>query len=366
MRPGQNSRTAPLKSHKPKNILLIRWKSIGDVVFTLPALRCLRSNFPDSHITYLTSPEFLRLVKSFSVADEILTVDRARLRRFYRGGIVELWNLFRAIAKTRYDIVVDFQSYGETAWVSWLTRAPQRWGVLNRASRAWAYTHAVLRDDNAHPVDTNLRCLAECGVDTSHPENIFELPSENQAAAERLSLEFGLRPDRPTVFIQPFTSTPGKDWPLKKWLALARRLRSLEIQALFGGGPADRARLEPAISDNFPVAAGTDLLTSCGLAARCDLVIGPDTGLLHMASAAGCRTILIKHLLWNAYPYGHPDWILTPGEGRLQVADIELEPVLAKILHVIESVHGPESFASREPASPAVDCGPLTNRNSNS
>jgi ADP-heptose:LPS heptosyltransferase len=366
MRPGQNSRTSPPKGHKQKKILLIRWKSIGDVVFTLPALRCLRSNFPDSHITYLTSPEFLSLVKSFSVADEILTVDRARLKRFYKGGIIELLNLFRAIARTRYDIVIDFQSYGETAWVSWLTRAPQRWGVVSRTSRAWAYTRAVLRDDKAHPVDTNLRCLAESGVDTSHPEKFLELPLENRTAAERLFLEFGLRSDRPTVFIQPFTSTPGKDWPLEKWLALARRLRSLEIQVVFGGGPADRARLEPAISDNYPVAAGTDLLTSCSLAARCDLVIGPDTGLLHMATAAGCRAVLIKHLWWNAYPYGHPDWVLTPREGRLQVADLTLEPVLAEILRVIGSVHGPESFTSREPETPTVDGGPLTNRNSNS
>ncbi len=366
MRPGQNSLPSPPKGHTPKKILLIRWKSIGDVVFTLPALRCLRSNFPDSRITYLTSPEFLRLVKSFSIADEILTVDRTRLKRFYKGGIVELLKLFRAIARTRYDLVIDFQSYGETAWVSWLTRAPQRWGVINRTSRAWAYTHAVLRDDQAHPADMNLRCLAESGVDISHPENLLELPLENRIAAEKLSLEFGLRSDRPAVFIQPFTSTPGKDWPLEKWLALARRLRSLEIQVLFGGGPADRARLERAILDNYPVAAGTDLLTSCSLAARCDLVIGPDTGLLHIASAMGCRVILIKHLLWNAYPYGHPDWVLTPRKAHLQMADLELEPVLAEILRVMESIHRPEPLASHGLRSPAVDSGLSTKHNSNS
>lgn len=336
MPPGSEIRSSPTaNANVPKNILLIRWKSIGDVVFTLPSLRCLRSNFPDSRITYLTSPEFVSLIKSFSVADDLLVLDRARLKRFFNGGLRELWNLWRGISRPRYDLVVDLQSYGETAWVSWLTRAPRRLGLINRPSRAWAYTRAVRRDEKAHPVDANLQCLAQGGLATSPVQNAFELPSEKRMAAERLFHDFGLRPERPTLFIQPFTSSPGKDWPLEKWLALGRRLRESEIQVLFGGGPADRARLEPAISEKFPVAAGTDLLTSSCLAARCALVIGADTGLLHLANAAGCRVILMKHLLAKECPYGHPDWVITPRQADVPAAEIELEAVLAEVLRVV-------------------------------
>jgi heptosyltransferase-1 len=349
MRPGQNSRTLP-NGRTQKNILLIRWKSIGDVVFTLPALRCLRSNFPDGRITYLTSPEFAPLIRSFAVADEILTVDRARLKRFHAGGLRELVNLWRGVSRTRYDIVVDFQSYGETAWLTRLTRAPHRWGLIHRPSRAWAYTRAVRRDEKAHPVDAHLKCLAECGLETTPVENFFELPSEKQIAAEKLFSEFGLKPDRPAVFIQPFTSTPHKDWPLEKWLAVGRRLRDSEIQILFGGGPADRARLGPAMSENFPVAAGTDLLTSCSLAARCAVVIGSDTGLIHLANAAGCRVVLMKRQHAKECPYGHPDWVLTPRRSDQWVTEIELETVLAEILSVVRPafrVPNPESTLQR-------------------
>jgi ADP-heptose:LPS heptosyltransferase len=330
MRPGQNTRTLP-----QKNILLIRWKAIGDVVFTLPALRCIRSNYPDSRITYLTSPEFTSLIKSFAAADEILPVDRARLRRFYNGGLKELSNLMRAIFRTRYDLVVDLQGYGETAWLSWLTRAPERWGLVHRPSRAWAYTRAVRRDDKAHTVDAYLKCLAECGLETTPVQNVFQLPSEKQIEAEKLFFEFGLKPAQPTIFIQPFTSTPYKDWPLDKWLSLARRLRDLEIQVLFGGGPSDRARLAPATLENFPVAAGTDLLTSCSLAARCAVVIGSDTGLLHLANAAGCRVVLMMHQNAKESPYGHPDRVLTPRRAGVPVAEIELDTVLAEILCIL-------------------------------
>ncbi|HEV2329838.1 MAG TPA: glycosyltransferase family 9 protein [Verrucomicrobiae bacterium] len=336
----------PASTQAQKNILLIRWKAIGDVVFTLPALRCLRSNFPDSRITYLTSPEFTPLIESFAAADEILSVDRERLKQFHNGGLRELMNLWRGISGTRYDLVVDLQGYGETAWLSWLTRAPERWGLIHRPSRAWAYTRAVRRDDRAHTLDAYLKCLAECGLETAPVENFFKLPSEKQIAAEKLFFEFGLKPEYPTIFIQPFTSTPDKDWPLERWLALGRRLRDSEIQILFGGGPADRARLGPAMSENFPVAAGADLLTSCSLAARCAVVIGSDTGLLHLANAAGCRVIMMKHLNAKECPYGHPDRVLTPRQAELSVSAIEMETVLAEILRVLgpqSAVHSPGS-----------------------
>jgi ADP-heptose:LPS heptosyltransferase len=336
---SENHRSPPANANAPKNILLIRWKSVGDVVFTLPALRCLRANFRNSQITYLTSPEFAPLIRSFSVANEILTVDRARLKRFYNGGLKELLNLWRRLSRKHYDIVVDFQSYGETAWLSWLTRAPQRWGLINRPSRGWAYTQAVPRDEAAHPVDALLKCLGRCGLETSPVENNFELPPETGIAAERLFLEFGLKPNVPTVFIQPFTSTPARDWPLEKSLALGRRLRDLGIQVLFGGGPADRARLTPAVSNGFPVAAGTDLLTSCGMACRCNLVVGPNTGLIHLATAARCRVILLNLFSAKECPYGHPDWMVTPRRPGLSMAEIELETVLAEVLRIL----GPRS-----------------------
>ena len=322
---------------RPKKILLIRWKSLGDVLFTLPAFRCVRANFPDSHITYMTSSEYAPLIEGFSGADEIFSIDRTKLKRFWKGrGLAEVNNLWRGIIGARYDLVVDFQGYAETAWISWLSRARQRWGVVYRPARALAYTRAVTRAPDLHPVDAHLQFLAKCGLKMDKPKNDFVLPAEKRMAAEKLFLEFGLNPNLQTVFIQPFTSSPQKDWPLEKWLQLARRLRDLKIQVLFGGGPADRPRLETAMREKFPVAAGTDLLTSCGLAIQCALIIGADTGLLHMATASGCRVILIEHTPEkHKCPYGHPDWSITPARAGLCVKDIELEAVLAETRRVI-------------------------------
>jgi len=93
--------------------------------------------------------------------------------------------------------------------------------------------------------------------------------------------------------------------------------------------------LEPVLLEKFPVAAGTDMLTSCGLAARCAVTLGGDTGLLHMATAAGGRVIELEHKGASHYPYGHRDWVLEPKPPGLLVADIEVGDVLAEIRRAI-------------------------------
>jgi heptosyltransferase-1 len=63
-----------------ENILLIRLKSIGDVLFTLPAVHRVRENFPGAKITFLTSRENAPLLEGFREVDEVITLDRARFQ----------------------------------------------------------------------------------------------------------------------------------------------------------------------------------------------------------------------------------------------------------------------------------------------
>ena len=69
-----------------QHILLIRLKSIGDVVLTLPAVNAMRDNFPSAKITFLTSKENAPLLRGFSEVNEVISLDRAALR----SGVVEI------------------------------------------------------------------------------------------------------------------------------------------------------------------------------------------------------------------------------------------------------------------------------------
>ena len=125
------------------NILLMRLKSMGDVLFTLPAVHLLRESFPRARITFLVSAENAPLLEGFREVDETIVLDRAR----YRSGnplhiLAETFTLFRRLRRGRFSLVVDFQGYGETAWLARLSGAPQRWASVHSTPRHWAYTRS--------------------------------------------------------------------------------------------------------------------------------------------------------------------------------------------------------------------------------
>jgi ADP-heptose:LPS heptosyltransferase len=214
----------------------------------------------------------------------------------------------------QFSLVVDFQGYGETAWLTRLTGAPRRWGSVYQRARAWAYTSGVTRNNQIHPVEWNLSLLEQCGLRPGKIANEFVLPDGALNEARRFFAEHQLDAARPTLFLQPFTSAPKKDWPLDRQLDLARHWRQHGLQILFGGSPAERAALEPARQAGFPVSAGVPLLVTGGLMKLSTVIVGGDTGLLHLAVALGKRVLMLitRTTPGKAVPFGHPDWIVVP------------------------------------------------------
>jgi ADP-heptose:LPS heptosyltransferase len=249
-----------------ENILLIRLKSIGDVLFVLPAVHMVRESFPGAKITFLTSRENVPLLEGFREVYEIIALDRARFLSGNPGAILaETFSLFRRLRRGRFSLVVDFQGYGETAWLAWLSGAPQRWGNVYGPGRRWAYTRGVTRNERIHHVDWYLSLLEQCGLRPGRIVNEFVLPAGALNEAQQFFAAHHLNAAKPTLFIQPFTSSPKKNWPLDRYLAVARHWQQCGLQVLFGGGPAERAALEPVGQAGFPVSAGVPFLVTGGL-----------------------------------------------------------------------------------------------------
>ena len=313
-----------------KKILLIRLKSIGDIVFTLPAVHALREAFPAARLSFLTSAENAPILEGFGEIDEVLTLERSAYRRFALkamcGNLVRLLRKFR---RERYSLVVDFQGYGETALFSWLTRAPQRWGRAHPGVRKRAYHRTVACNHRQHPALWNRTLLADCGLKLGALRNQFCLPDQAVTAAREFLRAHERDPAGPRLFIQPFTSSPQKNWPLPKFLDLARHCRAQGIDVAFGGGPREAEALAPARAAGFPVAAGASLLLAAGLIKFSSVTVGGDTGLLHLGVALGQRVVMLMETRapGSATPLGHEDWAIIPSAGT-PVASIESKTVI--------------------------------------
>ena len=318
-----------------ENILFIRLKSIGDVLFTLPAVHAVRENFPSARLHFLVSREHASLLRGFADIDEVITLDR----KIYGSGnfVSAARNTFRllhGLRQPQFSRTLDFQGYGETAFLSWWTGAPERWGSVYQPTRGWAYTRGIPRDITAHPADGSLALLRDCGLKIGPVSNEYILPEDALAEARRFFAEHKLDAAKPTLFLQPFTSTPKKDWPLENFLKLAWHWHSQGGQVIFGGGPGDRAALESARAAGFPVSAGVPLLVTGGLMKLSALVVGGDTGLLHMAVAMGRRVVMLMrsnrkgNLGGQTFPFQHPDWALMAASGQ-PVSSVEISTVIA-------------------------------------
>ena len=317
----------------PQSILIIRLKSIGDVVLTLPAVHALREHFPASSITFLTSKENVPLLRGFRDVNEVIALDRAALRGGNPLKIVrEISGLLRRLRAGRFDLVVDLQSYGETAWLTRLTGAAERWGTTYSTGRKWAYTRSLPRNHNIHAAADHLELLRHGGLSTDQIQNQFLLPADALAGARNFFAEQNLDPARPTLFIQPFTGMTHKNWPLDNYLAVARHWRERGVQIILGGGPGDGAVLDPARREGFVVSAGVPLLVTGGLLQLSTLVLGGDTGALHLAVAEGRRVLMLMHHVTpgSPVPFQHPDWVLVAPR-PVAIADISVADVNSAI-----------------------------------
>ncbi len=312
-------------------ILVIRLTAIGDVVLTLPAVSVLRANFPAARITFLTTKENAELLRGFRDVDESVALDRAELRSGNPWRMAkEILRLLRRLRAGKFSLAVDFQGNGESAWMTRFTGATQRWGMVHKSGRRRAYTQCADRQQELHASEMEIELLRICGLKTDVVRNELVLPADALAAAHAFFADQALDPERPTLFLQPFTSSPSKNWPLENFLALATHWRKRGWQIVFGGGPADRAALDPAQAAGFAVSAGVPLLVTGGLMQLSRLIVGGDTGALHLAVAQGKRVVMLMHhgRQGRPHPFRHPEWSVLPESGR-DIATIQLPAVIA-------------------------------------
>src|SRR3954465_7289894 len=120
------------------NILLVRLRLIGDVVFTTPVIRALRRHYPGAHLSSLVEPLAEPIVRGNPHLDEVIVVPLQRGFARVRDDIA--WA--RHLRRRHFDIVIDLHGGPRSAWLTWASGAPTRIGYTTRG-RSWMYTHRV-------------------------------------------------------------------------------------------------------------------------------------------------------------------------------------------------------------------------------
>jgi heptosyltransferase II len=296
---------------------------LGDVMIALPLLRALRAGRPDAEITLLAQPAFLPLLRSWRLAEHLVPLPARGL-----GYFLPFWRRRRDYP----DLFVLFTQSWRGDFEAWLTRAPQRFGIVRPGRSRPLLTHA-------YPV----------------PGDFDESRHHQLELWENFFRHFGLQepldrapwvpaqplgPSGPIGLIAGSENQPAKRWPVAHWRELIAALPE-ERFVLFG--TANDQPITAAIAAGFPagrvenLAGKTNLIAFQERLQGCSLLVTNDTGGMHLASGLGIPLVALfgpTNPVRTGPIYGGPAVILrapggTTGGGAL--ADLPPENVIAAI-----------------------------------
>lgn len=288
----------------PRNILVIDFGQLGDVVLSLPALRAIRERFPKAAITVAVGKPGAEVVELSGYADSTLVVDRVALRDGPKlVSLARIAKLVQGVRRSRFDFVIDLHSLSETNLLGFLSGAPKRL-FSRRPTRSLDFLAnfhprppVEVDHRQRHLIDRYLDVLIPLGVKDPDRLPYLKTRASDDATIEKILKQAKADVGTPLVGLFPGAGHPSRRWPLARFAELADFLvRNDHVRVLVFLGPEERAFV-PDIRRGFPPATLIlDTLTIPQVAAaqaRLAVFVSNDTGPMHIASAVGTPVVLL-------------------------------------------------------------------------
>jgi ADP-heptose:LPS heptosyltransferase len=256
-------------------ILVIRGGAIGDFILTLPVLAAVRAHFPRARLEVLGYRHIAQLALAGGLADAVQSIEARSLAGFFaRGGPLapELEDYFAGFAIVLSYLYDPEQVFGDN---------------VSRCFRG-QFIAGPHRPDEA------------AGL---HASEVFLKPLERLAIFEadpvpRLTLQPAVQGARGAVAFHPGSGSERKNWPESSWSALLDRVLSVPSRrVLLVGGEAEGERVQrlaaTVAGDRVECAFQLPLPDLAARLLSCELLVGHDSGISHLAAALGLPVLAL-------------------------------------------------------------------------
>ncbi len=289
-------------SVKPRRILVIALRYLGDVLLTTPLIRSLRQAYPDAQLDMLVYVNTVAMLEGNPDINQFITVPN-------RAKLADHWALFRQLARG-YDLAITTQS-GDRPFLYSLFASSLRIGVVPpKPNIGWwkrFFLHRWLEfdDEHTHTVLQHLKILALLNV----PPCFDVVPPQTDDTQVFTQLS-----DRAYAVLHTHPQWIYKQWTVAGWIEVGRYLHQQGLTVVLTGGMAqieidfvaDIAKQLP--EDTVNLAGLVSLAQLTHLMTHAVLYIGPDTGITHLAAATNVPVIALygptNPVKWAPWPYG--------------------------------------------------------------
>ncbi len=281
------------------HILLIRPDHLGDLLFITPALRFLRAQLPDAHITAMVGPWGKAVLENNPHLDAVQTLAfpgfTRRPKRSPFAPYTQLWQAARQLRAQQFDVAVILRfDHWWGALLAALAGIPRRIGYEVPEVKPFV-NDGVAYEAGRHEVAQNLRltaraarvCEPEITPQTSPLE--FPISPNDHATVDQLLSSRGIATQQRFAVLQPGSGAPVKRWNPDGFTRVAEALyERFQLTSLIVG--ADEHALAESIHTQSRVpcvnlVGQTTLPQLAALFARASLAIGTDSGPMHLAVA---------------------------------------------------------------------------------
>jgi heptosyltransferase-1 len=285
-------------------VLIVKASALGDVVHALPVLAWLKSADPDMEIDWLVEEGFAPFLEGHPLLRKIHRIaTRSWRQQGWTAAVRESLRTIASLRGERFDVVLDLQGNSKSAMFTLLSGAARRYGFGRDGVREWpnllATNYRVALSANDHHISERSLTIARAAFPGGSVRVAAGPLPIRPDAAQRIEAqlaEHGLAGRRFAVLHYGTTWTT-KLWPVASWQTLVRSLAAAgnPVPVLTWGNAEEKEAVEriAAMAGGALIWPRGTLPELTALLARAAVVVGGDTGPVHIAAAVGTPTVSI-------------------------------------------------------------------------
>ncbi len=288
---------------EPRRVLVIKPDHLGDLLLLTPALQRLRDGLPGAHVSLLVGPWAVEAVRGNPDADAVLVCPFPGFTRRPKPSLLQPYTLLLRTALLlragHYDVALIARD--DHWWGALLALVA---GIPRRIGYAAPDVAALLTERLPYDPAEHVALQGLALVDRLTSRRPVSLPAmrapitpDDEAWAGAWLQAHGVEDNQRMVAIHPGSGGQAKLWISSRWGMIADALMEDGTQVLLTGGPSERALIAEVAAGlrrrPLRLAGEATLGQLAALYRRCALVAGVDSGPLHLAAAAGVRTVTL-------------------------------------------------------------------------
>ena len=267
-----------------QRILVMRGGAVGDVILTLPAIGALRLTFPRARIVVMGDAKRLCLARHAAYADVIVDVGQWEFYRLF-GHEPRIPQQLAAYLAS-FDLVLAYLPTTNTTFTD----------NLKRYCRGEVIVWPSTPDGAAHVSDHLLQPALRCASRIPPAEPLVLPGVEARRAADRFWPSAAL-PEKGVLAVHPGSGGRHKLWPLEGWQQVLAWAVKEGVPGVLICGPAEEERgigpLSNALGSSWMVLRNVPLPALAAILAKCEVFVGHDSGVTHLAAAVGTRALAL-------------------------------------------------------------------------